>query len=58
VERSRPFLIGLLGDCCGWIPPEERMAAAAREAGFPLSVAGKSITELEIGVRRKAAIRC
>jgi tetratricopeptide (TPR) repeat protein len=48
VERSRPFLIVLLGDRYGWIPPEERMAAAAREAGFVGDVAGKSVTALEI----------
>src|SRR5437660_8260555 len=34
VERSRPFLIALLGDRYGWIPPAARMAAAAEEAGF------------------------
>ncbi len=48
VERSRPFLIGLLGDRYGSVLPEERMVAAAREAGFQQPVAGKSITELEI----------
>ncbi|MFQ5643572.1 MAG: AAA family ATPase, partial [Thiogranum sp.] len=48
VERSRPFLIGLIGDRYGWIPPEDRMAAAAREAGFGQPVAGRSVTDLEI----------
>jgi len=48
VERSRPFLIGILGDRYGWVPPEERMEAAAREAGFEKPVTGRSITELEI----------
>jgi tetratricopeptide (TPR) repeat protein len=48
VRRSRPFLLVLLGDRYGWVPPEERMAAAAREAGFATSVAGKSVTALEI----------
>ena len=48
VERSRPFLIGLLGDRYGWVPPEERMQAAAREAGFEQPVAGRSVTDLEI----------
>jgi len=50
IERSKPFLVGLLGDRYGWIPPAERIAAAAREAGLPPSVevAGKSVTELEI----------
>ena len=48
VERSRPFLIGLIGDRYGWVPPEDRMAAAAQEAGFNQSVAGRSVTDLEI----------
>ena len=48
IERSRPFLIGLIGDRYGWVPPEERMRAAAEEAGFTADVAGKSITSLEI----------
>ena len=48
VERSRPFLIGILGDRYGWVPPSERMEAAAHEAGFAKDVAGLSVTELEI----------
>jgi len=44
VERSRPFLIGLIGDRYGWIPPEERMVAAAREAGFKQSMVGVNLT--------------
>ncbi|MEX2214310.1 MAG: DUF4062 domain-containing protein, partial [Phycisphaeraceae bacterium] len=48
IERSRPFLIGLIGDRYGWRPPEERMKAAAQEAGFNKDIAGKSVTELEI----------
>ena len=32
IERSRPFLIGLIGDRYGWVPPSDRMEAAAREA--------------------------
>jgi tetratricopeptide (TPR) repeat protein len=48
VERSRPFLIGILGDRYGWIPPPERMGAAAHEADFTKDVAGLSVTELEI----------
>ena len=34
IERSRPFLIALIGDRYGWIPPEGRMKAAAEEAGY------------------------
>ena len=48
IERSRPFFIGLLGDRYGWTPPEQRMSAAAQNAGFQGQVAGKSVTELEI----------
>jgi tetratricopeptide (TPR) repeat protein len=50
IRRSKPFLVALLGDRYGWIPPDERITAAARAAGLPESVdvAGKSVTELEI----------
>src|SRR5206468_10270300 len=34
IRRSRPFLIGLLGDRYGWIPPLECMRAAAAEVGY------------------------
>jgi hypothetical protein len=48
IQRSRPFLLALLGDRYGWIPPVERMAAATREAGFRADTRGKSVTALEI----------
>jgi tetratricopeptide (TPR) repeat protein len=48
IERSRPFLIVLLGDRYGWVPPQERMAAAAEEAGFAGDLQDKSVTALEI----------
>src|SRR5580700_6421400 len=50
VRRCRPFLIVLLGDRYGWVPPEERIKAAAEEArrGFSAAVAGRSVTDLEI----------
>src|SRR5262249_39074529 len=41
IERSRPFLIVLLGDRYGWVPPESRMKTAAQEAGFETSLTGK-----------------
>ena len=55
IERSRPFLIVLLGDRYGWVPPQERMAAAAEEAGFTGDLHDKSVTALEIefGILRK-----
>ena len=34
ITRSRPFLIALVGDRYGWIPPVETMQAAVVEAGF------------------------
>ena len=48
IERSRPFLLALLGDRYGWVPPQKRARAAVVEAGLKLEVTGKSITELEI----------
>lgn len=50
VKRCRPFLIVLLGDRYGWVPPAERIEAAAEEAseGFSSDVAGRSVTDLEI----------
>jgi hypothetical protein len=48
IERSRPFLIGLIGDRYGWVPPADRITAAAREAGFERELVGRSVTALEI----------
>lgn len=48
IERSRPFLIGLLGDRYGWCPPDEHIRAAAGKLGFEKEIEGKSVTELEI----------
>jgi len=48
INRSRPFLIGLVGDRYGWVPPPERMRAATDEAGYQTDVEGKSVTALEI----------
>ena len=48
IERSRPYLIVLVGERYGWIPPEERMKVAASEAGFAGDIEGKSVTALEI----------
>ena len=55
IDRSRPFLIALLGDRYGWTPPQERIEAAAREAGFAGGVTVKSVTALEIeyGILRR-----
>lgn len=48
VKRCRPFLIVLLGDRYGWVPPPDRIEAAAAEEGFAVDVAGRSVTDLEI----------
>ncbi len=48
IERCRPFLIVILGDRYGWIPPERRMRSAVDEKGYSTDVKGKSVTALEI----------
>jgi hypothetical protein len=48
VERARPYLIVLLGDRYGTVPPEERIATATQEAGFAVDGPGRSVTALEI----------
>jgi tetratricopeptide (TPR) repeat protein len=50
VRRCRPFLVVVLGDRYGWVPPEDRIRTAAEEAhkGFSTNVAGRSVTDLEI----------
>src|SRR3954451_2609313 len=48
VVRCRPFLIVLLGDRYGTVLPDDRVRAAAAEAGFTTDIAGRSLTELEI----------
>ncbi|MBD3236394.1 MAG: DUF4062 domain-containing protein [Candidatus Eisenbacteria bacterium] len=50
IERCKPFFIGLIGDRYGWVPPSDRIRAAAQDAGLPpsLDVAGRSVTELEV----------
>ena len=48
IRRSRPFFIGILGDRYGWVPPLDAAQAVATAAGSPRSVAGISVTALEI----------
>ena len=48
IARCRPFLIALIGDRYGWVPPEERLRTAAAEAGYQTEPRGKSVTALEI----------
>src|SRR5215831_12580327 len=49
-RRCRPFLIVLLGDRYGWVPPQDRATPAALEEGLGTDVAGCSVTDLEIQV--------
>ena len=48
IQRSRPFLIALIGDRYGWQPPAGHLKAAAQEAGYAADLDGKSVTALEI----------
>lgn len=48
IARCRPFLIVLLGDRYGWVPPAERISAAVVEEGYAGNVVGRSVTEMEI----------
>lgn len=48
INRCKPFMIGLLGDRYGWIPPAERMQEAIDEKGFQTDISSKSVTALEI----------
>ncbi|HVO83102.1 MAG TPA: DUF4062 domain-containing protein [Syntrophobacteria bacterium] len=48
IDRSRPFLVVLLGDRYGWIPPPERVREVAAEVGLVLEPAPRSVTALEI----------
>src|SRR5579859_4466245 len=48
VRRCRPFLIVLLGDRYGWVPPAATVARYAAEEGFVADVVGRSVTDLEI----------
>src|SRR5713226_2971809 len=41
VRRSRPFLIALIGDRYGWVPPRDRAEAVAREAEITGDVTGR-----------------
>lgn len=48
VRRSRPFLIALIGDRYGSVPPAQGIEHAAAEAGLREDVSGRSLTDLEI----------
>ncbi|MGO9971320.1 MAG: tetratricopeptide repeat protein [Solirubrobacteraceae bacterium] len=52
VLRSRPFIVALLGECYGWVPPVDRARRALEEAGlgFGPELEARSITDLELDV--------
>ena len=62
IDRSRPFIIVLLGDRYGWVPDEHIMSRITDEKGFRSELQKKSVTALEIeyGVlsRRQDDVRC
>jgi hypothetical protein len=48
IVRARPFLIVIVADRYGWVPPRNRAEAILAERGLEISAAGKSVTALEI----------
>lgn len=49
INRSKPFIIVLLGQRYGWVPPKQIAENIYREMGMPdHDVEGKSVTHLEI----------
>jgi tetratricopeptide (TPR) repeat protein len=48
INRCRPYLLVILGDRYGWIPPSDQISAVVNEAGFDVDTKGKSVTSLEI----------
>ncbi|MFI5679851.1 AAA family ATPase [Streptomyces cellulosae] len=48
IARSRPFVLGLIGDRYGWKVPDELARRAAEESGFEGPTDGRSMTELEL----------
>ncbi len=48
IRRARPFVIALLGERYGWIPPRNLLNAAMFEEGLEVASKPCSITELEL----------
>lgn len=59
VARSRPFVLGLIGDRYGWRVPDELARTAAEEAGYTGTTPGRSMTDLELrfGILQQAPAR-
>ncbi|WP_217240495.1 tetratricopeptide repeat protein [Streptomyces sp. AC555_RSS877] len=48
VARSRPFVLGMIGDRYGWMVPDELARTTAEESGYEGPTAGRSMTDLEL----------
>lgn len=48
INRSRPFMLVLIGDRYGWMPGRDRITAASNDAGFEILDSDASVTALEI----------
>ena len=48
IKRSRPFLIGLIGDRFGWRPPSKFVRTALKEAGLQTDLSGASVMAIEV----------
>jgi hypothetical protein len=48
VGRSRPFIIGLLGERYGWIPSHDQISIISADFSIESDLTGRSVTEIEI----------
>lgn len=48
IERSIPFIIVLIGDRYGWVPPNKQMRKVLEEAGHKTDKKARSVTAMEI----------
>lgn len=48
IDRCKPFIIVLLGERYGWVPPAQSLSNAANEKGFVVEDIEQSVTALEI----------
>ncbi len=48
IDNTRPYMIILIGERYGWIPPKDMIKNAAERKKYPLLDFEKSVTELEI----------
>ena len=48
IDRCKPYIIILIGDRYGWVPPASLVEETAKEKGYTPDVMTQSVTELEI----------